>query len=195
MSGRLICRPFVEPSSGLTLKLTRSGFGTSFRAPPKTLRPKTLRDLAILAVLYGAGLRRSELAALAIEDVREDTLAVCGKGRQYRLVYLPEQALELLSRWMEEKQAVFPNRRTQLARSRSSKPRLLRGSALVWLSRPQSDFAISGKSVMQEVAGSSPVVPARIQESCARGACTPYRVRGLMSVSTKMHPLRAPPRS
>jgi hypothetical protein len=32
---------------------------------------------------------------------------------------------------MEEKQAVFPNRRTQLARSRSSKPRLLRGSALV----------------------------------------------------------------
>jgi site-specific recombinase XerD len=63
--------------------------------------PRTLRDLAILAILYGAGLRRAELSALSLDDVEEDTLAVCGKGRQYRLVFLPKEGCELLSRWIE----------------------------------------------------------------------------------------------
>lgn len=63
--------------------------------------PHTVRDLAILAILYGAGLRRAELAALTVDDVGKDTLAVCGKGRQYRMVYLPEEAAKFLSRWIE----------------------------------------------------------------------------------------------
>lgn len=63
--------------------------------------PRTLRDLAIVAILYGAGLRRAELSALSLHDVEEDTLAVCGKGRQYRMVYLPEEAAEFLARWIE----------------------------------------------------------------------------------------------
>jgi site-specific recombinase XerD len=63
--------------------------------------PRTVRDLAILAILYGAGLRRAELSTLLLDDVQEDTLAVCGKGRQYRMVYLPEEAAGFLSRWIE----------------------------------------------------------------------------------------------
>jgi site-specific recombinase XerD len=72
-----------------------------FSHPSTDSSPRTLRDLAILAILYGAGLRRAELSALSLDDVEEDTLAVCGKGRQYRLVFLPKQACELLSRWID----------------------------------------------------------------------------------------------
>lgn len=63
--------------------------------------PRTVRDLAILAILYGAGLRRAELAALTVDDVEEDSLAICGKGRQYRRVYLPNEAAGFLWRWIE----------------------------------------------------------------------------------------------
>lgn len=72
-----------------------------FSHPSVDSSPSTLRDLAILAILYGAGLRRAELSALSLDDVEEDTLAVCGKGRQYRMVYLPEEAAGFLFRWIE----------------------------------------------------------------------------------------------
>jgi integrase len=62
--------------------------------------PRALRDLAVLALLYGGGLRRAELSALSFSDVMEATLRVCGKGRQYRLVFLPREAAEFLSRWI-----------------------------------------------------------------------------------------------
>jgi site-specific recombinase XerD len=63
--------------------------------------PRTRRDLAILAVLYGAGLRRAELSALMLKDVGEVALSVCGKGRQYRMVYLPQETARFLLRWLD----------------------------------------------------------------------------------------------
>ncbi len=63
-----------------------------FLRPAHDTSPRAVRDLAILAVLYGGGLRRAELSALSLGDVRDGALAVCGKGQQYRLVYLPQEA-------------------------------------------------------------------------------------------------------
>ena len=50
--------------------------------------PRSLRDLAILEVLYGCGLRVSELCALKREDIVADgeLLRILGKGTKERLV-------------------------------------------------------------------------------------------------------------
>lgn len=62
--------------------------------------PLGARDLAMLAVLYGGGLRRSEVVKLDVKDVAGDAaeLRVRGKGAKVRQVFLQAvYALELLA--------------------------------------------------------------------------------------------------
>jgi site-specific recombinase XerD len=61
-----------------------------------------MRDAAMLAVLYGTGLRRSELVRLDIEDFNADTgvLTIRGKGKQARAAHVVEEARALLDRWL-----------------------------------------------------------------------------------------------
>ncbi len=62
-----------------------------------------VRDQALLAVLYGCGLRRSEAVALDVEnyDSEAGTLRVlAGKGNKQRLVHLPPGAKQALDRWV-----------------------------------------------------------------------------------------------
>ncbi len=55
--------------------------------------PETLRDRAILELLYASGLRVSELASLRTSDVRDgDFLRVRGKGNRDRAVPVGQQA-------------------------------------------------------------------------------------------------------
>jgi integrase/recombinase XerD len=64
--------------------------------------PVGLRDRAILEVLYGAGLRISELVGLSLSDLAldEGLLKVMGKGSKERLVPLGRMALSALSGWL-----------------------------------------------------------------------------------------------
>lgn len=61
-----------------------------------------LRDRAMLEVLYGAGLRVSELVGLTTDAVnlRQGVVRVRGKGDKDRLVPLGEEAVEWLSRYL-----------------------------------------------------------------------------------------------
>lgn len=80
-------------------------------------RPHPARDRAIFEILYGCGLRISELAGLNFEDLDrgEGWLRVRGKGRKERQVPLPGKAAEALERYLAERgvvpgeQAVFLN--------------------------------------------------------------------------------------
>jgi integrase/recombinase XerC len=60
------------------------------------------RDLAILELLYGAGLRVSECTALDVVHVRlgERLVRVRGKGRKTRIVPFGTKALEALESWL-----------------------------------------------------------------------------------------------
>jgi integrase len=64
--------------------------------------PAGARDLAMLAVLFGAGLRRGELADLSLEDLRGGFVVVeRGKGRKGRRVPLAPSTLALVEPWTE----------------------------------------------------------------------------------------------
>jgi integrase/recombinase XerC len=71
-------------------------------------RPHPARDRAIFEILYGCGLRISELAGLNLEDVdrAEGWLRVRGKGRKERQVPLPGKAAEALERYLADRPVV-----------------------------------------------------------------------------------------
>lgn len=65
--------------------------------------PIALRDVAMLEVLYGCGLRVSELVGLPLAaiDRRSGILRVMGKGRRERIVPVGEAALVAWQAWIE----------------------------------------------------------------------------------------------
>jgi integrase/recombinase XerC len=66
-----------------------------------------VRDAALLAVLYGAGLRRAEVVQLDVSDlaVESGALVVHGKGNKVRLAYVPESGRPLLAPWVSHRGA------------------------------------------------------------------------------------------
>jgi len=63
--------------------------------------PSGVRDAATMALLYGAGLRRSEAAALDVEAFDGSNVRVLGKGNKERSVPIPAAAAAALSAWLE----------------------------------------------------------------------------------------------
>jgi integrase/recombinase XerC len=86
-------------------------------AAGKLERPYPARDLAILELLYGSGLRVSELVALNLDDIdrAERWLRVRGKGRKERQVPFGGKAAGALERYLagrvSRETAVFLNHR------------------------------------------------------------------------------------
>jgi site-specific recombinase XerD len=67
-------------------------------------RPAGARDAAMLAVLYGAGLRRSELVSLDLADFNPETTEIRvrrGKGRKARMCYAPAGCVLAVKQWLE----------------------------------------------------------------------------------------------
>jgi integrase/recombinase XerD len=64
--------------------------------------PAQLRDRAVLELLYGTGMRVSELVGLSLGDVmvEEQLLRVLGKGNKERLVPLGRCARQALAAWL-----------------------------------------------------------------------------------------------
>ena len=83
--------------------LAAGEIGALFAACEADPTPAGARDAAILALLYAAGLRRSEAVALdrADWDVEAGELRIVGKGRRERLAYLHGGAAEALKSWLE----------------------------------------------------------------------------------------------
>ncbi|MGC4091350.1 MAG: tyrosine recombinase XerC [Polyangiaceae bacterium] len=90
-------------------------------------RIERLRDSAMLELLYGSGLRVSELVGLDLEHVALGSreLRVLGKGRKERMVPLGSKAYDALSEWLgsraellrpgHDSKAVFLSRRGRIS--------------------------------------------------------------------------------
>jgi site-specific recombinase XerD len=64
------------------------------------------RDAAMIAVLYGAGLRRAELVALTLSDYEPKSGRItvrAGKGNKGRYAYLQPDGADLLAAWLDER--------------------------------------------------------------------------------------------
>jgi integrase/recombinase XerD len=83
-----------------------------------------VRNLALLELLYGSGLRASELVTLPRRAIRQGQpfLILRGKGDKERLVPVSARALSAVQRWLEvcplESPWLFPSGRKHLSRVR-----------------------------------------------------------------------------
>ena len=83
---------------------------------PDDSTPMGVRDRAVLELLYGSGLRVSELCSLDLEalDLGSASARVTGKGRKERMVPLGAKCVEALRRWLAVRPSVVhPKRKTQ----------------------------------------------------------------------------------
>jgi len=66
-------------------------------------RPQGLRDAAVIALLYGTGMRKSESVDLDLSqvDFKERSLTVTGKGNKQLIKYAPAWAFAKLDAWLE----------------------------------------------------------------------------------------------
>ena len=86
--------------------------------------PAAVRMLALLELLYGSGLRATELVSLPLAAVPRDApfLTITGKGGQQRMVPVSARAGIAMRRWLAVREAVpkwlFPSRGKHLSRVR-----------------------------------------------------------------------------
>lgn len=87
-------------------------------------RPEAVRLLTLIELLYGSGLRASELVSLPLSAVPRDApfITVMGKGGQARMVPVGRRAKLALGRWLEMRpddgKFLFPSRGKHLTRIR-----------------------------------------------------------------------------
>ncbi|KAA1172020.1 site-specific tyrosine recombinase XerD [Marinobacter salinexigens] len=83
-----------------------------------------LRDRAMLEILYGCGLRVSELTELRVDQVnlRQGVIRIVGKGNKERLVPMGEEAADWLLRYMKQARLELLKGRTSDALFPGSRP-------------------------------------------------------------------------
>lgn len=120
-------RPGVQRA--LPKILSHSEIGKLFGSLEKRLladpaKPKDVRLSALLELLYGSGLRATELVSLPRKSIISDRpfLIVRGKGDKERLVPISDRARSAVARWFDhvdaEEKYLFPSRSSHISRVR-----------------------------------------------------------------------------
>jgi integrase/recombinase XerD len=116
----------TTPSTWLALpKFLTVGEAEALLQVPDEKKPRGLRDRAMLEVLYGSGLRVSELATLKTAEINlDDGFLVCrGKGGKERIVPLGRSSCLAIRRYLAEvRPLVDPDGREELFLSRRGRP-------------------------------------------------------------------------
>lgn len=65
--------------------------------------PLSIRDRAIMELMYGSGLRLAELVSIDVKDInlRDGEIRVIGKGNKERKVWFAGQAQEWVGKWLK----------------------------------------------------------------------------------------------
>ena len=166
-----------------------------------------LRDAAMLEVLYGGGLRVSELCGLDVADLdlKSRTARVLGKGNKERFCPLHEGAIEALKAWLERRgellvkpakkqdpAALFLNFRGGRLTTRSVERHLDRYVTQLGLNRKLSPHALRHSFATHLLAGGADI--RSIQELLGHASLsttqryTAVSFEQLQSVYDKAHP-------
>ncbi|MCM2283239.1 MAG: site-specific tyrosine recombinase XerD [Desulfobacula sp.] len=97
---------------------------------PDICKPRELRNAAMMEIMYGSGLRVSELISLKLQDINLDAnvVRVMGKGSKERMVPFGSQAGNITQKWIKQ-----------------GRPALLNG-----ISTPYLFFARGGKPMTRQ---------------------------------------------
>ena len=97
-------RPIPRLSQGQAAELLERQGERVRAATGGAARALALRNLALLEVLYGSGLRRQEACDLVLAgvDFEHETLRVVGKGGKARTVPLTEPSVDALRVWLSD---------------------------------------------------------------------------------------------
>jgi integrase/recombinase XerC len=166
-----------------------------------------LRDVAMLEVLYGGGLRVSELCGLDLRDLdtRSKTVRVLGKGNKERICPLHDGAMEAVRVWLERRgellvkpakkqapDAVFLNFRGGRLTARSVERHLEKYVQQLGLQRKVSPHALRHSFATHLLAGGADI--RSIQELLGHASLsttqryTAVSFEQLQSVYDKAHP-------
>lgn len=123
-----------------------------------------LRDHAMLEVLYGCGLRASELCGLDRQSIRleEETLRVFGKGSKERVVPIMGAAARALSNYLVDGRPVLAG---------------LHSGDAVFLSVRSTRITRQALFAIVEEAGERVGIPARVDEEGKRHGLHPHTLR------------------
>jgi site-specific recombinase XerD len=113
-------------------------------AAPDTTTPLGLRDRAIVEVLYGAGLRVSELVGLDVgdADLRQGQVRVMGKGGKERIGLLGRPAIHAIRAYLEA------GRPALLAKRKASVT-----THALWLNHRGGRLSVRGVAMMLDKVG------------------------------------------
>ncbi|GGA64223.1 tyrosine recombinase XerC [Neiella marina] len=131
----------VDPTQGVTTPKVNRPLPKNFDVDQvnqllqaSTDDPLGARDVAMMEVLYGGGLRVSELTALDLTDIDFDSgvATVTGKGSKTRLAPLGRAAVQAIERWLQfrndfapaDQPALFVSKQGQRISERSVQSRL-----------------------------------------------------------------------
>ncbi len=93
------------PKTGLSLPkvMTIDEVGLLLDAPD-TRKPRGIRDAAMMEIMYGAGLRVSELIQLKLQDVNLNAnfVRVMGKGSKERMIPIGSCARAVTGKWISD---------------------------------------------------------------------------------------------
>ncbi|HAB02019.1 MAG TPA: integrase [Pseudomonas sp.] len=104
----------VKPASGSRLppgrNLRRSLIRELIDVCEADPRPQGIRDAAIIALLYGTGMRKSESVDIDLEqvDFEARSLQVTGKGNRQLIKYAPAWAFDKLNAWLQVRRDALP---------------------------------------------------------------------------------------
>ena len=95
--------PSVKGARELSGRALTRGELTALFAACKDGKPAGVRDAALLAVLYGAGLRRSEAVAIDLAHYHADAgeLRIIGKGNRERTIPVAQGTAAALTQWLK----------------------------------------------------------------------------------------------
>ena len=79
--------------------------------------PMSLRDVAMVEILYASGARVAELCGLNLADIdyNRQTIQVLGKGNKERVIPLGNPAMRALKKWLEDGRAQMVNEKSEKA--------------------------------------------------------------------------------
>ena len=93
------------PKTGLALpKIMTVKEVDNLIAAPDIKKPRGLRDCAMIELMYGAGLRVSELILISLQDINLDLnyIRVTGKGSKERVIPIGSRARAINQKWIKE---------------------------------------------------------------------------------------------